>query len=140
MPEPTWRKFVQHLGVESAKTMTKVGFDMTDILTSAGGVSIAEYALGKMVQRATGRQQVRLRTNLGVVIATARVKKVRGLPSIDMRSLRDIKIVKPSPLYTQLSRDVKQRQDQAKLEIAARKRQAQHLREIQERLRRMHRV
>ncbi len=140
MAEQMWKKVTQHLGVESAKAMTKAGIEIGEILTSAGGISVAEYALGKMVERATGRQPVRLRTNLGVVTATARVKKVRGLPSIDMHSLRDIRIVKPSQLYTQLSRDAKQRQEQAKLELAARKRQAQHLREIQERLRRMHRI
>lgn len=140
MAEQTWRKFVQHLGVESAKTMTTVGFPLTDILTSAGGMSIAEYALGKMVQRATGRQPVKLRTNLGIVAATARVKKVRGLPSIDLHSLRDIKIVKPSQLYNQLSQEAKLRQDQAKLELAARRRQVENMRKIQERLRRMHRI
>lgn len=137
MPEPTWRKFVQHLSVESAKTMTKAGFEIGDILTSAGGISVAEYALGKMVEKATGRQPVRLRTNLGVVSATARVKKVRGIPSVDMRSLRDMKVVQPSPLYRQLYNEAKVKELMAKREARARQDQAKRIREFQQRLRRM---
>lgn len=136
MVELAWKKFVQHLGVESAKTVTRAGAEFGEILTSAGGITIAEAALGRLVDRATGRQSVKLRTNLGVVSATARVRKVGRVPVIDMRSLRGMKVVRPSPLYSQLQIETKKRQEQLRLEAGARKRQREQMGRLRQMLRR----